>query len=470
MVAEVPGATAPVDASPQAQAAHVTGALAQSSATEAQAQGWPARSAAWYGLTVIILATALNFLDLQIFNMLAPTIKADFQLSDTKLGFLLGLAPVLFYAFVGIPLAYLVDIYPRKYVLAAGIAVIGGITALGGLAQNFVQLFSSRMLVGAGASAHAPGSYSMLADYFPPKKLPRAIGVLQLGFISGNAGGAYLGGVLLTVVASWPVVHWMGLTIHPWQWVLMMVGAPGFLIAALLLFAKEPPRRGVAVQIQAVPWSTVLREIWARKAVYLPLFIGLAFSATEFFGLGQWRPSFFGRTYGWTMLRVGSWLGIVITVSYLVGAFVGTVFTEWLAKRYKDAHVRAATILFCLTAPCEIIVPFMPTGELAMLFVALGGVCAIASAVPQNVAIQRITPNQMRGRVTAIYLFMFTFFGGFGAQLIGWVTQHVFGSDADLWKSIALTAGVLLPLAAFTISRGIRPYGREIARLEASGA
>ena len=451
MVAEVPagvGSVADADARPQAQ-------------------GWPARSAAYYGLFVIILATALNFLDATIFSMMAPPIKRDFHLTDEQLGFLLGPATILFYVFVGIPLAYLVDIFPRKYVLAAGVTLIGGITALGGLAQNFVQLFLSRMLVGAGGSAHAPGSYSMLADYFPPARLPRAIGLLQLGFISGNAGGVYLGGVLLTLVASWPVTHWMGLTIHPWQWVLMMVGAPGLLIGGLLLLAKEPPRRGVAAQMQAVPWSAVLQEIWARKAVYLPLFIGLAFSATEFYGLGNWRPAFLARTYGWQPMRIGQWLGVVLTVSYLLGAFVGTVFTEWLAKRYKDAYVRAATILWILLAPCEIIAPLMPSGELALLFVALGGVFAIASAVPQNAAIQRITPNQMRGRVTAIYLFMFIFFGGFGAQLIGSVTQRVFHDDAYLWKSIALTAAILLPLADFIISRGVRPYGREVERLEA---
>ena len=157
-------------------------------------------------------------------------------------------------------------------------------------------------------------------------------------------------------------------------------------------------------------------------------------------------------------------------MSWLVGAFVGTVFTEWLSKRYKDAYVRAATILWILLAPCEIIAPLMPSGELALLFVALGGVFAIASAVPQNAAIQRITPNQMRGRVTAIYLFMFIFFGAFGGQLIGSVTQRVFGGDSDLWKSMVLTASILLPLAAFTISRGIGPYGREVERLEAQGA
>jgi MFS family permease len=449
MVSEVSGAAG-------AQAAHPMSA----------AQPWPASGAAYYGLAVIIFATALNFTDAQIFNMLAGHIKADFQLTDEQLGFLLGPSNVIFYLLVGIPMARLVDLYPRKYVLAGGITLIGGITALGGLAQNFVQLFMSRMLVGAGGSAHAPGSYSMLADNFPPERVPRAIGFLQLGFIGGNVLGIYLGGLLLTLVDSWPVAHWMGLTIHGWQWVLMMVGAPGFVIAGLLLLAKEPPRRGVTAASPSVPMKAVLREIWTRRSVYLPLFIGLAFSATEFLGLGVWRPAFLMRTYGWSSAHIGQWLSAVTLVSYLVGAFVGTVFTEWLAKRYKDAHVRAATILFALAAPFEIVAPLMPSGELALLCVGCGGVCALASSVPQNAAIQRITPNEMRGRVTAIYLFMFIFFGAFGGQLIGSVTQRVFHSDAALWKSIVLTASILLPLAAFTISRGVKPYGREIERLE----
>src|SRR6202035_5551133 len=175
---------------------------------------WPSRQAAYYALAVIILATMLNFFDAGVFAMMAQRIKIDFHLTDEQLGFLIGPANIVFYVMVGIPMSRLVDIYPRKIVLACGIAAIGGITALGGLAQNFTQLFSSRMLVGAGGSAHAAGAYSMLADLFPPARLPRAIGFLQLGFISGNVLGFYLGGLLLTIVAAWPVTHWMGLTIH----------------------------------------------------------------------------------------------------------------------------------------------------------------------------------------------------------------------------------------------------------------
>jgi MFS family permease len=258
----------------------------------------------------------------------------------------------------------------------------------------------------------------------------------------------------------------MGLTVYAWQWVLMMVGAPGILIAALLLLAHEPPRRGVMTQGRSLPVRGVLREIWARKGIYLPLFIGLAFSATEFLGLQVWRAPFLIRTYGWNEARISRWLSVAFLVSSLLGALLGTVFVEWLAKRYKDANVRASTILFTLIVPFEVAAPLMPSGELALLCIAGAGVCGLAAAVPQNAAIQRVTPNEMRGQVTAIYLFMFIFFGALGGQLIGSVTQRVFHNDADLWKSLVLTASVLLPLAAFSISRGVKPYGREVERLE----
>ena len=46
--------------------ADVPGAIGRVAEVAPGVQGWPARSAAYYGLFVIILATALNFLDAQI--------------------------------------------------------------------------------------------------------------------------------------------------------------------------------------------------------------------------------------------------------------------------------------------------------------------------------------------------------------------------------------------------------------------
>jgi MFS family permease len=430
---------------------------------------WPSRPAAYYALAVVVFATMLNFFDMTVFTMMVERIKNDFGLSDEKIGWLLGPANIVFYVLVGIPLARLVDIYPRKIVLAAGLTLTSTLTAAGGLVQGFKGLFATRMLTGAGGSAHGPGAYSLLADFFPPDRLPRAIAVLQLGFIGGTVLGAYIGGRLLGMVADWEPTRWLGLTIYGWQWVLIMVGTPGLLIVCGLLLMREPKRQGLNLEESAPSIPVVAREIWSRKRVYLPLFIGLAFSALESQGLAAWRVPLMIRSHGWNEQQIGNILAPLLLVSQLAGVWLGTAVTEFLGKRYKDAHVRTTTIMFSLAVPFAVLAPIMPTGELTLIFYATAGMFGIGSAVPQNAAIQRITPNRMRGQVTAIYLFMFTFFGAMGSLLIATVTQRVIGDEAQLWKAMMLTALVLMPLAAFTISRGIRPYRREVERLETVG-
>jgi len=138
-----------------------------------------------------------------------------------------------------------------------------------------------------------------------------------------------------------------------------------------------------------------------------------------------------------------------------------------LAKRYKDANVRAACICFAGTTISTIAGLLMPSGWLSMICFGFSGMFGIAGAVPQNAAVQRIAPNDMRGQVTAIYLFMFIFFGAMGSWIVGRVQDIFFHVDADLWKAMLLTAGTLLPLATVLMYSAIKPYREEVERLEA---
>lgn len=445
---------------------------------------WPSTASAYFALFAIIAATFLNFFDQTVFGMLAQRIKIDFGLTDEQLGFLGGPASVIFFVFVGIPLARLADIYPRKLVLAGGMAATGVIMGLGGIAQGFGQFIGSRMFLGAGGSAHAPAAYSMIADYFPPKKITRAFALLQLGFIGGTTVGVLAGGKLIVALAGWSEAHVLGLRVHSWQLILVGQAALGLLAAGLLLLVKEPPRlvrapaaggvpvperQGLGRRVLAFTGLDAAKAIHARGRVYYPLFGGLALSAIETFGLMFWRVPFMIRTYGWDEGRIGLVMAPMLLVSQLVGVFLGGVFVEWMAKRHADANVRCAAILFALVTICSITAPLMPTGEMALAVFALSGVFGLAGAVPQNAAIQRIAPNEMRGQVTAIYLFMFTFFGALGSFVVGVVAQRIVGVEAELWKALVITAGTLLPIATLCMVLAIRPYRAEVARLEAEG-
>ena len=446
-------------------------------------RSWPSAASAYWTLAVIVLATFLTFFDQFVFGMLAERIKHDFGLNDAQLGFLAGPASIICYLFVGIPLARLADIAPRKYVLSGGVLVIGFVTMLGGLAQTFTQFVGSRIFLAAGGSAHAPASYSLIADMFPPRRITRAFAILQLGFIGGTTLGPLVGGQLIGMTAHWAPTYIGPLRILGWQWILIWTGMPGILIALLFLTIKEPKRhlahhdRALAPPADASFARRVLtftgldaaKTIRANRRVYYPLFLGLALSATETFGLAFWRVPFLMRTYGWTEERIGAVTSVAILISSLLGLLLGGTAVEWLARRYKDANVRAAFICFIVVTICSILAPLMPNAIAAIVVMSCGSMFGIAGAVPQNAAIQRVAPNAMRGQVTAIYLFMFTFFGAMGSFFIGLIAQYVVVDPDKLWLALEIAALTLLPLATFCIYRAIRPYREEVERLEALG-
>ncbi|MBB5985248.1 MFS transporter [Sphingobium lignivorans] len=461
--------------------APVTGQGAPKEGT--QAHSWPSAPAAYYGLTVIIIATFLSFFDSTVFGMLAERIKIDFGLSDTQLGILGGPASIIFYVFVGIPLARLVDLYPRRIILAISAAVTGGVTMLSGLAQNFGQFIAARMLLGAGGSAHAPGSYSLIVDMFRPKRIPISFALLQLGFIGGTTLGVFFGGMMIAATSHWEPSQVMGLRIFGWQWILIGLGLLSFPAALLFLFIKEPGRRLAPVEAVVVPEAVplgrkvltfmgfdALKGIRAKGVVYYPLFFALALSATESQGIGFWRVPFLVRTYGLDEARIGQVLAPMLLVAQLVGLVLGGVMVSWFARRHKDANVRTAAICFTAVTVCTLAAPLMPSGELAMGAMAIATMFGLAGAPAQNAAIQRVAPQAMRGQVTAFYLFMFTFFGAMGSFVIGAVAQYVVGDEARLWQAIFITALVLLPLATISMWRACKPYRAEIERLEAAEA
>ncbi len=450
-----------------------------SGVTSAAGKAWPSSRAAYWALFVIVLATFMSFLDQVVFGMLAENIKRDFQLTDTQLGFLAGPATIICYFFVGIPLGRLADIYPRKLVLSASAGIVGLLIALSGMAQSFAQFVGSRVFLAAGGSAHAPSSYSLLTDAFPPRVLTRAFALLQLGFIGGTTLGPIIGGRLVKASAGWNAEPFLGLPIHSWQWVLIYLALPSFIASVLFLTVHEPQRlapRGEGVQ---VPQDAGLlrkiitfmgfdaaRAIHAGGKVYYPMFAALALSAVESFGIMFWRVPYLMREFGWDAKQIGDAIGLTALIASILGMVMGGVFVEWLAKRHKDANIRAAFLCFCGTTVVIITALLIPDPFWSSVTFGCAAFFGIAGAVPQNAAIQRVAPNDMRGQITAFYLFMFTFFGAMGSWFIGAISDHFTG---NLGQAILFTACTLLPLAAFLMFRAIRPYREEVERLEAEG-
>ena len=150
---------------------------------------------AWRALFILFVINLLNFFDRQLPGALAEPIRKEFHLSDTSLG-LLGTIATLMYAVVGLPLGRLADKGYRTRLIAAGTAVWSVLTATSGLAQNYLQLFASRLGVGLGEASCAPAGQSLIGDLFPPHQRARAMGVFMLGLPAGLCLAYYSAGAI----------------------------------------------------------------------------------------------------------------------------------------------------------------------------------------------------------------------------------------------------------------------------------
>jgi MFS family permease len=310
----------------------------------------------------------------------------------------------------------------------------------------------------------------MMADYFPREKLPRAIAVLQIGYIAGGALSLILGGAAIRLVSDWADVVVPGIgVIHNWQFVFIIVGLPGLLVALLMRSVPEPARRGRMMHgvTAAMPIGQVVGYLFRHWRVYAPMFLGLAVSAIEVLGTMQWRIAFFQRSYGWSPSQAANASAPAVLIGSAIGLVFGTWLCETLARRYDDANMRAVAILYTISFPFSIAGPLMPTPWLAVLCSAVGAMCGIAGAIPQNAAVQSVTPNEMRGQVTALYLFVFTVLGGgFGPTFIAFITDHILGDESLLRYSMAGSAAIMGPLATIIMWLGVRPYGHAIAEVK----
>ena len=227
--------TAPVETPPAA-----------SVPTDAQ-PAWANPLYAWFVVLVLTIAYTCSFIDRQILTLLIEPIRRDLHITDTQVSLLGGLAFSILYTTLGIPIARLADQTHRRNLMAAGLAFWSIMTATCGLARSFWGLFAARIGVGVGEAALSPAAFSLLADYFPPQRLARAISVYSMGLYFGAGLALMIGGSVVKAVSSAPV-HELPIIgeVFPWQMTFFAVGLLGLPALLLMFTIREPVRRGVA--------------------------------------------------------------------------------------------------------------------------------------------------------------------------------------------------------------------------------
>lgn len=435
---------------------------------------WPRPARAWYALFVLTIALLFATIDRSILSLLVEPIKSDLGITDTGMSVLIGFAFVFFYAFLGLPIARLADVYSRRMIIGIGIAFWSLMTALCGVAQTYWHLFWARVGVGAGESSFAPATYSILTDSFRPEDLPKALAINSIGFVYGHALALIVGGAVIQLVAGMPdiAVPPIGV-IKPWQLVFFAVGLPGLLVAALMATVHEPRRRGLIGTVgdeATKPASMPIRDIYNflrdERRTYVPIFTAMGVKVLLSFGMGLWLPTFFIRTYGWTASQIGYAQGLTMLIVAPLGLGLGGWLASWLTNRgYDDANIRVVLIATIGVLPFSILFPLMPDPRYALALYGLNYFIAMIGVGPGNAALQIITPNQMRGQVRALFQFVFNIIGyALGPLFVALFTDYIYGAEESLRYSMSTAAVIVGPLAIIITWIGLKPYGESVVR------
>ena len=433
---------------------------------------WPTPGQAWRTLWILSLVLGLSQIDRNILSLLLQDIKADLGLTDTQMAVLIGFAFAVLYLPLSFPLSLISDRKSRRTMIALGVGFWSVCTAACGLAQGYWSMFAARAGIGAGEAVNGPATYSLLGDSFPREKLPRAMAILNLGFMGGTALSLILGaGVIAAVSKVQIVLPWTGV-MKGWHLVFLAIGLPGLVVAALTMTITEPARRGLTVQ-RLTGWQSFFEvfPFLAKNArFYGCMFASVFLNGIIIYGSTNFRAAFFARSYHWSSARYGLVYGVASLVTSLLGLYAGTWLCEHLNKRHDDGNMRVAILAYALAIPFSASFTLMPNPWLAVLCGAVGVGLALAAAPPVVAAMQSITPGHVRAQVNSLYLLLFSGLTGiFGPIVIGWLTdlQH---DQNKLGLVIAVVSAIGLPIAVVVQSFALKPFGKMIERLKAEEA
>ena len=436
--------------------------------TESRRDRTVAGFSAWYAVAFLTLAASLSTIDRQVLALMIGPIKRDLAINDSEIGLLGGLAFSLLYTAATLPAAWIADQRSRRTVITVAMLFWSAMTAACGLTHRFFTLFLARMGVGLGEAALGPAAYSILSDLFPKRSLPLAIGFYTAAPFLGVGLANILGGAIVQHFETAPPVILPVLgAMKSWQILFLSLGLPGVVLAIVgRLTLKEPTRRGrVAGGDAAQPKPLTLAQIGAflggRRRFLALHFTAYVAMSIQGWGLFFWIVEILVREHGMARAHAGLIYGSMAFALGLAGSIVSGALASRLQAR-GDAGGTMRLVLLCILAlgPLAIIMPWAPQAwQVFALLVPITFLMGWPGGLGTT-ALQFIVPNELKGRIIALYLLVVNFISlTMGPLLGGLISDRLFDGHA-LGASLSLMAAVDYPVAAICLLLCLKPFGR----------
>ena len=256
-------------------------------------------------------------------------------------------------------------------------AATEGLFAVGPWASRELLLGLS-VALGAARAFQMPAQQALMPQLVPPELLSRAMAFSAGGMQTAVIGGPALGGLIFVAGAT---------ALYASCAVLFFIGC--VLMSRVRYVHLPPPDEPVTMRSLLAG----LVFVWQRKAllgaVSLDLFAVLLGGATALLPL-----------FAKDILMVGPCgLGLLRAAPAVGAVLMSALLTRWPLQRRVGHRMLGAVAVYGV---CMVVFGLSTSFVLSLLVLALSGAADMVSVVVRQTLVQMETPNEMRGRVSAV--------------------------------------------------------------------
>jgi sugar phosphate permease len=248
-------------------------------------------------LPFIFLLYIVAFLDRVNIGFAALTMNKELAISAEQFGLLAGIFFFGYFLF-GVPSNVMLHKVGARAWIAWILVSWGIVSACTGFAQNAVQLYVVRFLLGVAESGFFPGMILYMTYWFRQRERAQAVAFFMTGLPISSIVGAPFSGLILDHI------HWLG--VSSWRWLLVLEAAPAIVLGILTYrllpnrpadarFLTQPEKDWLAAELateektagasgRVSAWKALgSGRVWYLAIIYFTIIIGL-------YAMSFWLP------------------------------------------------------------------------------------------------------------------------------------------------------------------------------------
>jgi ACS family hexuronate transporter-like MFS transporter len=300
------------------------------------------RNIRWWMLSLVFLATTINYLDRQVMGLLKPVLEREFSWDEKDYSYIV-MAFTTTYAIGYMAMGRFIDRVGTKVGYAVSL-IVWSLASIGhGFVKSTIGFIIARSTLGISEAGNFPAAIKSVAEWFPKKERALATGIFN--------SGATVGAILAPLIVPFILGH------YGWRQTFVWIGALGMIWIILWWKFYAIPEKTKTLSREELQYIKSDQNEKTEEKKQIPLSELLKYKVTWSFAIGKiltdpiwyffmfWLPAYFSDVFKMDLTKPSIPL-IIIYSGTTIGSIGGGYLSSFLIKKgWAIGKARSLTML-----------------------------------------------------------------------------------------------------------------------------